>query len=262
MAEEDEQQTNGLSVSDPDLLNQFLLQWPTLMEEEQLPPSVPRLVLDPQTNERNMSDTPGLVDGSGVIQTRPQEMPDGSVEQIPFYYDLDADAKDLYYSMDAERRQHLLEILDRKGVPTGTWQQDLRAFQILLSESNSLGKTYEVTLRDIVEKVPDVEPDAPRVAPVRVTNPADIRKAARVAWKSYVGREPNEEEMNQLISGFQAVQVGAQRAGEGQSGGTVTAAPSLATYVEEQAYQIAPTEANAKKYLDAANMLFDNVKGL
>lgn len=262
MAEEDEQQTGGLSVSDPDLLNQFLLQWPTLMEEEQLPPSVPRLVLDPQTNERNMSDTPGLVDGTGLIQTRPQEMPDGSVTQVPFYYDLDADAKDLYYSMDAERRQHLLEILDRKGVPTGTWQQDLRAFQILLSESNSLGKTYEVTLRDIVEKVPDVEPDAPRVAPVRVTNPADIRKTAKAVWKSYVGREPNAEEMNQLISGFQGAQVGAQRGAAAQSGGAVASAPSLTSYVEEAAYKIAPTEAKAKKYLDYTNMLFQSVKGL
>jgi len=262
MAEEDQQQAGGLSVSDPELLNQFLLQWPSLMEEETLPLAVPRLVFDPDTNERNMSDTPGLVDGKGVIQTRPEELASGEVVQRPYYYDLDVDAKDLYYSMDPDQREHLLSILDRKGVPTGAWQQDLRAFQILLAESNTLGKTYDVTLRDIVEKVPDVEPNAPRVAPARVTSPVDIRKAAKAGWKSVVGREPNEEEMNQLISGFQAVQVGAQRAGAGQSGGTVTAAPSLAAYVEEQAYEIAPTEANGKKYLDYTNMLFDNVKGL
>lgn len=262
MAEEDQQQTGGLSVSDPELLNQFLLQWPSLMEEEDLPLAVPRLVFDPDTNERNMSDIPGLVDGKGVIQTRPEELATGEVIQRPYYYDLDTDAKELYYSMDADRREHLLSILDRKGVPTGTWQQDLRAFQILLAESNTLGKTYDVTLRDIVEKVPDVEPNAPRVAPVRVTNPADIRKTAKTVWKSYVGREPNDEEMNQLISGFQAAQVGAQRTAAAQSGGTVASAPSLASYVEEAAYQIAPTEANAKKYLDYTNMLFDNVKGL
>jgi len=215
---------------------------------EELPPSIERMVLDETTGKRELSDTPGLVDDRGVIQMIETELPDGTVQKKPFYYDLDRDPQAAYNSLSPERRQFILDVMGDRGVPTGTWQQNVRAFEVLYGEANRFGKTADVMLADIIEKVPPTKTQS-RVAPYRVTSSQDLKTVLKQVSRQTIGRELSDGEADRFAAAYQQQQREYQQRLGSQSGGTVEQAPSADVAAEQFVQQYAPTEANAYKFL-------------
>ena len=251
----DEQDTAGLDLGGfEEFAASLAQQYPDLFaaQQDELPRPIARYLFNEETGQVELSDTPGLVNS----QNRLELNADGNA----FYYEPEKDATALYYSMDPEKRQDLLDILDSKGIATGTYDRDIRAIAGLLYDSNLLGKTHDVTLRDYIEKIPDKPAEEPaRVAPIRVTSSADLRKVGKTVSKSVLGREFNEQELNQWVASFQGRQVGVSQRAAAQSGGVIEGVPTASVAAEEFARQIAPTEAKAYDYLGYANKFFNGL---
>jgi len=74
-----------------------------------------------------------------------------------------------------------------------------------------------------------------------------------------LGREFNEQELNQWVTSFQGQQVGVSQRAAAQSGGTIESVATPSVAAEEFARQIAPTEAKAYDYLGYANKFFNGL---
>jgi hypothetical protein len=223
-----------------------------------LPPSIERLVYDAATGKRELSDTPGLVDSNGILQTTQQKNADGSVTEVPFYYDLNRDPQAAYYAMPPERRQLILDVLDARGVPTGSLQQNVKAFELLYSEANRFGKTADVMLADIIEKVPENKSQV-RVAPKRVTSSSDLRQIIKGVARSTLGRDVSDELATQWVQTFQQQQLQAQQRAAMQSGGVIEEMPSAEVSAQSFVQQYEPTQANAYKFLGYFDQLANSL---
>jgi hypothetical protein len=223
-----------------------------------LPPSIERLVYDAATGKRELSDTPGLVDQNGVLQVTRTTSPDGSVTETPYYYDLNRDPQAAYYAMSPERRQLILDVLDARGVPTGSLQQNVKAFELLYSEANRFGKTADVMLADIIEKVPENKSQV-RVAPKRVTSSSDLRQIIKGVARSTLGRDVSDELAAQWVQTFQQQQLQAQQRAAMQSGGVIEEMPSAEVSAQSFVQQYEPTQANAYKFLGYFDQLANSL---
>jgi hypothetical protein len=223
-----------------------------------LPPSIERLVYDAATGKRELSDTPGLVDQNGVLQVTRTTNPDGSVTETPYYYDLNRDPQAAYYAMSPERRQLILDVLDARGVPTGSLQQNVKAFELLYSEANRFGKTADVMLADIIEKVPENKSQV-RVAPKRVTSSSDLRQIIKGVARSTLGRDVSDELAAQWVQTFQQQQLQAQQRAAMQSGGVIEEMPSAEVSAQSFVQQYEPTQANAYKFLGYFDQLANSL---
>lgn len=244
MADENE----DITVGEGEILSwdEFLQYLPA--SDDDLPPAIERLVYDPDTGERSLSDTPGLVDGRGILQTVERRNPDGTVSQVPFYYDLDRDPQAAYNSLSPERRQVILDVMEDRGVPTGTWQQNVRAFELLYSEANRFGKTADVMLADIIEKVPATSKPR-RVAPLRVSSSQDLQKIVKDVARSTIGRTVSDEVAQKFAEDIQRQQRDYQKRLSSQSGGVIEEMPDVGVQAEQFVRQIEPTKANAYRFL-------------
>ena len=211
-------------------------------DDDTLPRSIERIVYDPDTGKRELSDTPGLVDANGIVQM----MDDQGVKK-PYYYDLERDPQAAYAQASPEKRQMILDILDARGVPTGTWQQNNRAFQFLYQEANRFGRTVDVMLADIIEKVPETKStNNVRVAPTRVTSQTDLRKIIQGVARETIGQNLSDELTERWVQSFQKEQADFQAQYRSQSGGTIedTASPQTSAESFIQKYQGDKVKAN------------------
>ena len=244
MADDMETTEDGL-ISPDDFIAEMLMAG---LGSEQLPPSIERIVFDPDTGKRELSDTPGLVNDQGIIQIIEKEMPDGTVQTVPFYYDLDRDPQSAYNSLSPERRQFILDVMGDRGVPVQTWEQQQRAFQKLYGEANRFGKTADVMLADIIEKVPPTKTQS-RVAPYRVTSSQDLKTVLNQVSRQTIGRELSDSEAARFAASYQQQQRDYQQRASTQSGGTVEQSPSADVAAQQFVEQYEPSEANAYKFL-------------
>lgn len=240
-----------------------LLSWDEFLQylpgtEDDLPPTIERMVYDPNTGERSLSDTPGLVDDRGILQMVERRNPDGTVSQVPYYYDLDRDPQAAYNAMSPERRQFILDVMDERGVPTGSWQQNVRAFELLYSEANRFGKTADVMLADIIEKVPATSKPR-RVAPTRVSSSQDLRKVIKEVARATIGKTLPDDVAERFVQTAQMEQQQYQQRLATQSGGVVEEMPSLETRAESFVREYAPTEANGYKFLGYFDQLSNSL---
>jgi len=223
-----------------------------------LPLSIERMVYNPDTGRRELSDTPGLVDENGILQTTTTTSPDGTVTRNPYYYDLNRDPQAAYYAMSPERRQLILDVLDARGVPTGSMRQNIAAFELLYSEANRFGKTADVMLADIIEKVPESKTQV-RVAPKRVTSSSDLRQIIKGVARSTLGRDVSDELASQWVQSFQQQQLQYQQQVATQSGGVVQEMPSAEVSAQSFVQQYEPTQANAYKFLGYFDQLANSL---
>ena len=177
-----------------------------------LPVSIERLVWNDQTKTRELSNTPGLVNENGVLQLSGGK---------PFYYDLDRDPRALYASQTPEQRQQILDVLDARGIPTGDYQRDIRAYEFLHEEANRFGKTVRVMLNDIIENVPPTKNNVVRVAPTRVTSKSDLRQIIKNVARQTTGEDISNELAQRWVEQFQQEQADFQSQYRTQSGGTI-----------------------------------------
>lgn len=222
-----------------------------LLPIDDLPASIERLVYDPQTGKRSLSDTPGLVNENGIIQTR---------DDAPYYYDLTRDPQAAYNAMAPEPRQLILDALDARGVPTGTWQQNVRAFELLYSEANRFGKTADVMFADILEKVPESKTGNVRVAPTRVTSSTDLRKIIKGVARQMTGRDLGDELADRWVQSFQQEQANFQSQYRSQSGGTIEDMASPQTSAESFIQQYAGDEVKANDFMSYFDVLGQSLR--
>lgn len=204
---------------------------------QELPSSIERLVWNNETGRRELSNTPGLVNENGVLQL---------VDDKPFYYDIDRDPHALYASQSAEARQQILDVLDSRGIPTGDYQKDIRAYQFLHQEANRFGKTVRVMLNDIIENVPETKQPTIRVAPTRVASQGDLRQIIKNVARQTIGEDVSDELAQRWVESFQQQQVDFQSQYRAQSGGTIedTTSPEVSAESFIQKYQGDKVKAN------------------
>jgi len=225
-----------------------------LLPIDDLPRSIERLVYDAQTGKRTLSDAPGLVDANGIIQTRRTGVGADATE-TPYYYDLTRDPQAAYNSMAPEQRQVILDALDARGVPTGTWQQNVRAFELLYSEANRFGKTAGVMFADILEKVPENKTGNVRVAPTRVTSSSDLRQVIKGVARQMTGRDIADELADRWVQSFQQEQANFQSQYAAQSGGTIQNMASPDVSAQSFIEQYAGDEVKANDFMSYFDVL-------
>lgn len=190
---------------------------------------------------------PGVVNRNGRFEFYDESGNPGS-------YDLRNDPTQLYYSMGDEQRETLLDLLDRKGYNVDTAPRAISAISDLMEQSNVIGRTWDVTLRQMSKIAPDRSSSvaAPRY---RVSSPQDITELANQVAKRTLGREFTLEESQRFAQSYQQQELAMQQ----QRSGVVVEPPSVDVAAEQFAQQVAPTEANAYKYLGAVNQLMRSV---
>lgn len=192
-------------------------------------------------------DGDGLVTQDGRILTDEQ----GN----PYYYDLERDAEIVYSGLSPSGRQTIMEKLFAAGFISesgiGDFTQEANAVRDWLYFSNIQGLEKDNALNARLAGGPL---QSRRLSGVgrRVTNPEDIKVVANQIAQQTLGRELTDEEANQFIQ---------VRRGQEMAGGSVQAA-SLDVAAQGFAQQIAPTEANAYKYLGYMNKLFGSLGGI
>lgn len=189
--------------------------------------------------------------GIGLVNSNNQfEFYDESGQ--PGNYNLRNDPLQLYLSLPQEQLDGLLGLMENAGYRVNTRGQQLAAIEELMEASNVIGRTYDVTLRELGMKAPAMAQSAPRY---RVSAPGDILAVGNEVAKKTLGRTFTDEEGQRFVNSYQQAELGYQKAGSG----VVTAAPSADVAAEQFAEQAAPTEAQAYKYLGAVDMLMRNI---
>lgn len=221
-----------------------------------LPPITGRTSSDdypynPPTRELVVDGQRQPYDGPGVVNRRGELELFDDMNNPRFYYPRD-EAVQLYYSLPSEQKMMVLDIMERKGYQTGTAARDINALEDLLITANRLGRTWDVTLRELDQIAPDVADQvaAPRY---RVSSRADITEIANQVAQRTIGRSFREDEVQKFVAAYQGQEVGFQQRMSGA--GVVEDIPSVDVAAEQFAEQIAPTEANAYKFLGAIDML-------
>lgn len=190
-------------------------------------------------------------DGTGLVNANNEfQFYDSSGQ--PGNYNLRNDPLQLYMSLPQEELDGLLGLMENVGYRVDTRAQQLSAISELMEASNVIGRTYDVTLRELGMKSPGMATSAPRY---RVSAPGDILAVGNQVAKKTLGRAFTDEEGQRFVASYQQAELGYQQAGSG----VVTATPGADVAAQQFAEQAAPTEAQAYKYLGAVDMLMRNV---
>lgn len=207
------------------------------------PPS--RLVV--RDGRWDVYDGDGLVTQDGRILT--------SENGEPYYYDLDRDSEIVFSSLSGSSRISQMEKLFQAGFISesgiGDFTQEINAIRDWLYFSNVQGLEKDNALNARLAGGP-LQTSRRGGVGRRVTNPEDVKVVANQIAQQTLGRELTDEEANQFVQ---------VRRGQELAGGAVQA-PSLDVAAQGFAQQIAPTEANAYKYLGYMNKLFTSLGGI
>lgn len=217
--------------------------------EQSLPPL--RTIYDPSTGRRSSTTSYNLVDVGDVLSNRGQ-------------YDIQLEARGIYASMTPAERAEAIDTLKRKGFygssDAGIYNNDISAFQRWLDYSNTMYMTANRSLIEMRRTMDDVDGGGGGYAPrFRVSSADDLRVVFKEVAKSTIGRAFNDDEAARAVQAYQQLQVQQQQAMMG--GGIIEEAPSADVFAQQYAQQIAPTEANAYKFLGVMNRIFDATTG-
>lgn len=188
----------------------------------------------------------GLVNEKGLVTL----FDDGGQ---PRYYTSE-DATQYYFGMPTAQKALILETMSRKGYSVGSPDRDQNAIWDLMQMSNMMGRTIDVTLSQLDRIAGDVSQKvaAPRY---RVSSSADIRTVANQVAQRTLGREFTSDESQRFVESYQQAELGYQQA----TAGVVESTPAVDVAAQQFAQEVAPTEANAYKYLGAVDMLMKNL---
>lgn len=192
-------------------------------------------------------------DGDGLVTQDGRVLTTDNGE--PYYYDLERDSEIVFSSLSPTARAYQMEKLFAAGFISesgiGDFTQEINAIRDWLYFSNLQGLEKDNALNARLAGGP-LQSRRPSGIGRRVTNPEDIKVVANQIAQQTLGRELTDEEANQFIQ---------VRRGQEMAGGSVQAA-SLDVAAQGFAQQIAPTEANAYKYLGYMNKLFGSLGGI
>jgi hypothetical protein len=149
----------------------------------------------------------------------------------------------------------------------GVWDQNTRtAYKRLLEYANGAGLDWQAALQDYAaakEQMGDTAGEGRAPLTVKVSNPADIRKAADAAAQGALGRRLRPDEIDKLVTAYQTLEKDEQTKAYGlaETGGTMTAAPDPGVFLENKAREVDPVGAREYDELGVGNEFFDLLEG-
>lgn len=142
-------------------------------------------------------------------------------------------------------------LLSKKGFSLGVYDDSTRnAFKKVLTYANRSGLTsIDEAIGTFLNQPRGGAGAGGRTrAPfsAQLPNPDDVKAIVDATVPKIIGRTLTDPEKQAVIAAYNAVATGAQQASynAAESGGTVTEAPSVDTFVENKAKELAPEEAN------------------
>lgn len=158
-----------------------------------------------------------------------------------------------------QRVMHGLGMYGDKKVRLGSWTAtDQAAFAEVLAHSNTSGTRWHETLAgwkqtglppELQEELTSGQPARPTI---QVTNPVDIRSAAKTVSQEMTGAV-DRGFVEGAVAPYQGLETAAQSGvygdQEGGGGGTVTQAPSMGGYMEDKLRREKPLEVDGYQFL-------------
>lgn len=195
----------------------------------------------------------GLVDATGKVVTR-----DGQ----PYYYDVDNEPGVVWSSLTPRSRNNLMEKLAAAGFMSensiGDYSSEMTAIAQWLQASNYSGLEKNNFLSSRLAGESVVNRGGGSAPTYRVSNPDELKLIAKKVSQQTLGRELNDEDVNRFVKAYQAQEI----AGQSQTGGVVTQTMGSDVAAQQFAQEVAPTEANAYKYLGYVNKFVDSIGSL
>lgn len=196
----------------------------------------------------------GLVDATGKVITR-----DGQ----PFYYDVDNEPGVVWSSLTPRSRNSLMDKLAAAGFMSensiGDYSSEMTAIAQWLQASNYSGLEKNNFLSSRLAGESVVNRGGGSAPTYRVSNPDELKIIAKKVSQQTLGRELNDEDVDRFVKAYQAQEIAGQKQ---PSGGVVTQTMGSDVAAQQFAQEIAPTEANAYKYLGYVNKFVDSIGSL
>ena len=197
-------------------------------------------------------DGAGIVDAAGKISDK--------------YYDTSNEPGIIYAKLTPAERLEILNKLNDSGFYTGgtvgNYASDLNAISALLEYSNNAGISREVALNQIVTSGVTAPPTKTGGPPrtYRTSNTDDLKVMAKKISQDTLGRTMSDEELSRFADSYQKSEIDYQKSV--YAGGTVEEMPDANVAAQEFSQELAPTEANAYKYLGYVDKFFNSIGGV
>lgn len=217
------------------------------------PEDLPRFIGVPKgyTAQRPLPErfSGGLADTGNILRGGSGRT-DAMVARTPLYRE---GAEYVPSTLAVEDRARLQLAMRQAGLFTkkerftvGVWDDNTRnAYRRLLEYANGAGLTWQDALAEYAAAkaaggAEEEEVRAPLV--VKISNPADIRRAFDAALPSVIGRKLRPDEIERFTRAYQAQEAAEQRQiyAMDETGGTVVEGPSLQSFIADQAASIDP----------------------
>lgn len=189
---------------------------------------------------------------------------DGQISEI--YYDINNDPGRFYAGMTPAERLEVLGKLNDSGFYTagniGNYASDLNAISAWLEYSNNAGLDREAALNQIVSTGATMPKTGfggtPRT--YKTSNTDDLKVMAKKISQDTLGRMMSDEELNRFVATYQQSEIDYQKSM--YAGATTEDMQPADIAAQEFSQELAPTEANAYKYLGYVDKFFNSIGGL
>lgn len=225
----------------------------TTTEEENLPPYAP-----PPRYAKDANGRWYVYEGAGLVTL------DGQISEV--YYDINNDPGRFYAGMTPAERLEVLGKLNDSGFYTagniGNYASDLNAISAWLEYSNNAGLDREAALNQIVSTGATMPKTGSGGTPrtYKTSNTDDLKVMAKKISQDTLGRMMSDEELNRFVASYQQSEIDYQKSM--YAGATTEDMQPADIAAQEFSQELAPTEANAYKYLGYVDKFFNSIGGL
>jgi hypothetical protein len=199
-----------------------------------------------------------VYDGPGLVTL------DGKISEV--YYDVTNDPGIIYAGMTPAERLDVLSKLNDSGFYTagniGNYASDLNAISAWLEYSNNAGVDREAALGQIVSSGATMPKTGTGGTPrtYKTSNTDDLKVMAKKISQDTLGRMMSDEELSRFVASYQQSEIDYQKSV--YSGGTTEDMQPADIAAQQFSQELAPTEANAYKYLGYVDQFFNSIGGL
>lgn len=221
-----------------------------------------------QPGEAYLYTGAGIVDANGMILTQKdqfgKDILDMQGKPSLVQYDPIPDGSREYFNYlqnNPDQLDYILSLLEQKGYETGTVQQNVSAFQKVMTLAKDVGVSFDVMLRNIQMYQADSAPSSNEVLP-RVSSPQDLAAVANQTALRTIGREMTEEETNRFVQAYQGMERGQYAQMSDPASTQVVSAPAADVAAQNFITQQAPQEVNAYDAMTSVGWLVNGIRSI